>query len=380
MPNIRPVLVYSRNAGHTLMDAGDPADTVLVDGDRSVTYGELRRRAESLVAGLDLADRSLVAVRAAPTVEFVATYLGLMANGHVPLLAGDHAVELAEHWSADALVTFDGTSARAASRRRPTERALHPDLALLMSTSGSTGAPKLVRLSHANLTANATAIASILALRPTDRGITSLPLHYCYGLSVLHSHLAVGAGIVLSDASVVDPCFNAAVRVHRVTSLAGVPHTFEMLDHSRTDVADAPHLRLITQAGGRMAPAQVRSWAGRCAANGVDFVVMYGQTEATARMAYLPPELADERPEAIGRAIPGGSFELAPVAGEAPDVGELVYRGPNVMMGYATEPDDLAAGHTIDALFTGDLARRSPEPMVSTRSSGGAVGSSSPSA
>ena len=78
-------------------------------------------------------------------------------------------------------------------------------------------------------------------------------------------------------------------------------------------------------------------------------------------MAYLPPELADERPQAIGRAIPGGSFELAPVAGEAPDVGELVYRGPNVMLGDATEPDDLAAGHTIDALFTGDLARRSPE-------------------
>ncbi len=274
-----------------------------------------------------------------------------------PLLAGAHVAGLAAAWEADAIVGVDDDGLRIEHRPGVPSRQLHPDLALLLSTSGSTGAPKLVRLSHANLLSNARAIAGYLALTPADRGITSLPLHYCYGLSVLHSHLVAGAGVVMTSASVVDPCFAAAMGDGRVTNLAGVPHSFELLERAGPDVVHVPSLRFVTQAGGRMRAERVRAWAERCRQWDAAFFVMYGQTEATARMAYLPPALATEHPQAIGRAIPGGHLELRPVDGAPAGVGELVYRGPNVMLGYATDQSELALGATVDELATGDMAR-----------------------
>ena len=235
------------------------------------------------------------------------------------------------------------------------DRQLHPELALLLSTSGSTGSPKLVRLSQRNLSSNAAAIGDYLGLTAADRGITTLPLHYCYGLSVLHSHLLAGASISVTDASVVDPCFTTALR--GVTNVAGVPHTFELLERAGPERLAVPTLRLVTVAGGRLPPADVRRWGQRTAAWGADLCLMYGQTEATARMAYLPPELVERHPQAIGRPIPGGSFELVAVDDQPADVGELVYRGPNVMMGYAVSDADLAVGAVVEALHTGDLAR-----------------------
>ena len=190
-----------------------------------------------------------------------------------------------------------GIGRRRRSRCRLQSRPLHPELALLLSTSGSTGSPKLVRLSDRNVSSNAHTIGSYLELTPDDRGITALPLHYCYGLSVLHSHLAAGASVVLTDASVVDPCFTDALQAHGVTNVAGVPHTFELLERSGRDRLNVPTLRFITQAGGRMAPDRVEQWVRRAERWGAKFYVMYGQTEATARMAYLPPEIARRRPE-----------------------------------------------------------------------------------
>ena len=349
--------VTTRETIASALLGGDRSAPALVAGDVTLTRDELAARARELVAGLGLPARALVVVAMSNTIDAVATYLGLLDAGHVPLLTGSHEEELAAHWDADAVVrTADGVAVEH-RRTAPPTRTLHPDLALLLSTSGSTGAPKLVRLSHENLRANAAAIAEYLGLTPADRGITSLPLHYCYGLSVLHSHLFAGASVVVTSASVVDPCFAAAMREHGVTNVAGVPHTFELLDRAGPEIVAVPTLRFLTQAGGRMAPARVKAWAERCAQWGAELFVMYGQTEATARMAYLPPALAFEHPESIGRPIPGGSFELRPVPDQPPDVGELVYRGPNVMLGYATTPDDLALGATLEALATGDLAR-----------------------
>jgi acyl-CoA synthetase (AMP-forming)/AMP-acid ligase II len=336
---------------------GDPSAPAVVAGEDVLTRAELGERARDLVAGFALPARSLVVLGMTNSLDAVATYLGLLDAGHVPLLTGNHEDALAAAWDADAVVrTADGLTVE---RRRsaPAARTMHPELALLLSTSGSTGAPKLVRLSHENLRANAAAIAEYLHLTPDDRAITSLPLHYCYGLSVLHSHLLAGASVALTTASVVDPCFAATMRTAGVTNVAGVPHTFELLERAGPEIVHVPTLRFLTQAGGRMAPDRVRAWAARCASWGAELYVMYGQTEATARMAYLPPELAAAHPEAIGRPIPGGSFELCPVPDEPAGVGELVYRGPNVMLGYATAPEDLALGATLDELRTGDLAR-----------------------
>ncbi|HYH35226.1 MAG TPA: AMP-binding protein, partial [Nocardioides sp.] len=302
----------------------------------SLTYADLARRVEDTAARLG-ATRRLVLVEGANSIDALVAHLAALTSGHVVLLAapGRPAEQLAEAWDPDVVVR-DG---RLVERRDGTRHDLHPDLALLLSTSGSTGSPKLVRLSADNLRSNAASIATYLGLTPQDRAITSLPMHYCYGLSVLHSHLLVGAAVVLTDLSVVDDCFWRLAAEAGASSFAGVPYTFELLERSGFDARRVPTLRYVTQAGGRLDPSRVRDWSARGRRAGWDLVVMYGQTEATARMAWLPPELAVEHPGSIGVPVPGGDFRIEPVPeASEPGVGELVYRGPNVMMGYAESP------------------------------------------
>jgi hypothetical protein len=172
-----------------------------------------------------------------------------------------------------------------------------------------------------------------------------------------------GAGLILTDDSVVDDGFWDLMTSHRGTTFAGVPHTFDLLDRIGFDDMVLPHLRYVTQAGGKLAPDQVRRFAALGRRRGWQLFVMYGATEATARMAYLPTELAHRNPSSIGVPIPGGTFDLAPVDGMPDGVGELVYRGPNVMMGYAQDSADLGTGSTVDALHTGDLARRNHDGL-----------------
>jgi hypothetical protein len=238
---------------------------------------------------------------------------------------------------------------------------VHPELAILLSTSGSTGSPKLVRLSARNLQANADSIVDALQITPDHRAVSTLPLTYSYGLSVLHSHLNVGASVLLTDNSVVDARFWDAVAQHDVTTLPGVPHTFDLLDRVGFARQHLPKLRHVTVAGGRLAPDRVRHYAELGQRKSFALHVMYGQTEATARIATLPPTLAMSQPDAIGTPVAGGSIQLAPVDGTEPGVGEIVYRGPNVMLGYASSPDDLALGDTIEALHTGDLGVQNPD-------------------
>jgi acyl-CoA synthetase (AMP-forming)/AMP-acid ligase II len=194
----------ARRAAAVLLAAGRGGATALVEGGTAITYDQLCQRVAARQTELALPSRSLVVLVAEPSIEFVTTYLALLGGGHVPLLAGDHADRLADAWVADALIEVAGGALRVVRATTAPDRELHPDLALLLSTSGSTGSPKLVRLSHANLISNARAITAYLELTPADRGITSLPLHYCYGLSVLHSHLLAGASLVMTPASVVD--------------------------------------------------------------------------------------------------------------------------------------------------------------------------------
>lgn len=351
-----------------LLGTGDPAAPALHDGERTWTHAELAaqvaRRSDELQA-VAQRERGVVLLSGAPSAEWITTYLAILASGHVPLLAGERHEVLERAWAPTAVVQeVDGELRATTGEQTGPRPALHPELALLLSTSGSTGSPKLVRLSHANLVANATAIASSLGLGAGDVGITSLPLHYCYGLSVLHAHLAVGASLVATRASVVDPCFVAALERHGVTSIAGVPHTFDLLEAAGPERIATSSLRLLTQAGGRLGGAARARWRERAAAWGVNFVVMYGQTEATARMAYLPPALAAQAGDrAVGVPVPGGSLDVVPVEGEAlgeDGVGELVFRGPNVMMGYGVEPADLSLGSTLGELRTGDLGRFDP--------------------
>ncbi|MGW1682652.1 AMP-binding protein [Saccharopolyspora sp. NPDC002376] len=327
---------------------------------QALSYRQLADRVEDVAERLG-AVRRLVMIRSSHDVDTLITYLAALAGGHPVLLTGVDGAqwdELVDAYDPDVVSQRAG---ELDERRDGTAHDLHPELALLLSTSGSTGSPKLVRLTAENVQSNAEAIAGYLDIQDTDRPCVSLPLHYSYGLSIVNSNLLRGAGLVLTPGSMIDDAFWDAVRSNGCTSLHGVPHTFDLLEQVGFDRMRLPELRYVTQAGGGMAPDRVRRFAGLGERDGWRFYVMYGQTEATARMAYLPPELALQRPNAVGAPIPGGSFEIMP--SDTPGQGELVYRGPNVMLGYARGPVDLARGREIDALHTGDIARRADDGL-----------------
>ncbi|MCC6538351.1 MAG: AMP-binding protein [Bryobacterales bacterium] len=233
----------------------------------------------------------------------------------------------------------------------------HPSLALLLTTSGSTGSPKLVRLTRAAVEANAGAIAEYLALGPGECAVQSLPMHYSYGLSVINSHLTAGGAIALTQHSFLRPEFWAVVGARACTSFAGIPYMYETLARIRFQPARHASLRTYTQAGGALRVDLAQHFHAATAAAGARLFVMYGQTEATARIAYVPPARLAEKFGSIGIAIPGGWLSLAPVDGDA-ECTELIYEGPNAMMGYADGPAGLALGDELGGrLRTGDLAR-----------------------
>jgi acyl-CoA synthetase (AMP-forming)/AMP-acid ligase II len=243
---------------------------------------------------------------------------------------------------------------------------IHPDLALLTTTSGTTGSPKFVRQSRHNLAANTRSIVEYLCIAPVERAITTLPMNYVFGLSVVNSHLTSGAALILTDRALMEKAFWELLKGREATSLSGVPYTFQMLKQLRFARMNLPCLKTLCQAGGKLPVDLAREFAGVCAEKAIRFFIMYGAAEATARMSYLPPERSVEKPDSIGIAIPGGTFALIDQHDNTIDgpetVGELVYRGDNVTMGYATCREDLARSDERGGLLkTGDLARRDAE-------------------
>jgi acyl-CoA synthetase (AMP-forming)/AMP-acid ligase II len=270
--------------------------------------------------------------------------------------------ELIARYRPDFVLTARGDQVEVVRHDARGERPLHGELSVLLSTSGTTGSPKLVRLSHANVLANARSIAEYLELGPNERAISSLPFHYSYGLSVLNSHLFAGGSIVVSDASVMRPELWKSCSEYGCTSFAGVPYSYQILRRIGFEKFELPTLRTLTQAGGKLARPLIEHYHRLISERGGRFIVMYGQTEATARMSYVPPERALEKAGSIGIAIPGGSLRVFAEERELPEplaTGELVYEGPNVMLGYASSPEELALGDTQRGrLRTGDLGYR----------------------
>ncbi|PID96319.1 MAG: hypothetical protein CSA84_05840 [Actinomycetales bacterium] len=329
----------------------------LIRGQETVTYGQLWQRVADARDLIDTGTPRLIQVPMSTDTDSVVAYLATLESQSVALVTNEddiHNTGILERYQPNAVWRRGLLTESDAP-----EHLLHPELAVLLSTSGSTGSAKLVRLSHRNIVANADAIAASLSLTSADRGITGLPLHYCYGLSVVTSHLRAGASIVISDSSVIDDAFWDDVRDHEVTDLAVVPLMAQLIA-ARGGIPDGlPKLRLITQAGGKLEPHEVTQWDRDCRRAGRDFCVMYGQTEATARIAVMPPKELRHNPDAVGRPIAHSTVHLEPVddvPGIPPYAGELVFSGPGVMLGYAEHPDDLALGRMIDQLHTGDLA------------------------
>ena len=239
---------------------------------------------------------------------------------------------------------------------------LHKDLALLLSTSGSTGSRKLVRQSYQNLKSNTESIVEYLEIGHKDRSITTLPMSYTYGLSIINSHLHAGASMIFTSKTLVQKEFWQQLKTYNATSFGGVPFTYEMLNRLKFFRMDFPSIKVMTQAGGRLTAELQKKFASYAEETGKRFYVMYGQTEATARMSYLPYKKSLEKCGSIGIAIPNGKFFLINEENkkitDCNTVGELGYTGKNVSLGYAEEAKDLAKGdENQGVLLTGDMAK-----------------------
>jgi len=241
---------------------------------------------------------------------------------------------------------------------------LDSNLSLMLSTSGTTGSPKMVKLTKKNLYSNCNSIVEYLNIKPNHRAITNLPLYYSYGISILNTHLAQGASMVITDKSIMSKEFWEIFKKHNVTTLNGVPYNYEIFRRIGLMKMDLPSLKFMTQAGGKLNHKLVKEYANWAKDKGIKFFVMYGQTEATARISYLPSNQTLENETSIGIPIPNGRLLLKDLNSdrlieENHIDGELIYQGDNVMMGYATKLEDLSKKDELKGiLHTGDIAQK----------------------
>lgn len=297
------------------------------------------------------------------TCEHLKEYLALVAAGQAVVLVGSgissHALEdIIRRYRPWGVVRPGEGTDELSLETAP----LHPELAVLLSTSGSTGSPKLVRFSVPQLEVNADAIAEYLDINSAERPFAHLPFHYSFGLSVIHSHLRAGATVLLSRHSLVSPDFWARMEAEHATSLSGVPFHFEMLLKLRFQRRNLPHLKTLTQAGGKLTAQLVHQVAEIAEQTGRRLFVMYGQTEAGPRISYLSPDRVKAKPDSIGRPIPGVTLSLRSHGDFPSEVGELIVESPSIMMGYAESAEDLArADDCHGILATGDIASQDAE-------------------
>ncbi len=353
---------------------------IVTDQSRHISYKDLLTAADSI--GNQIKERCLVFAVCRNCFESVAGYLGLMRSGAVLVLINDTVdnvffTDLLECYKPEYIYipseksileinctkVYSYGSYKLLKTKYDTDCTLHEDLSLLMTTSGSTGSPKLVRQSYKNIYSNAESIAQYLDIKSTDRPITTMPMSYAYGLSIINSHLLKGASIILTEATLMEKDFWQLIKENNATTLSGVPYIYEMLKKLRFGQMDQPSLEYITQAGGKLSQELSAEFADICMQKSIKLYIMYGQTEATARMSYLPWEHAKTKAGSIGIAIPGGRFWLEDEKGKVVEdnntPGELVYRGDNVTLGYSENRFDLSNGdENKGILHTGDVAKR----------------------
>jgi acyl-coenzyme A synthetase/AMP-(fatty) acid ligase len=319
---------------------------LLDDGGRVVTYAALEEAVSRQAQTFASERKKLVFFAIESSCSSIISYLSLLRAGHAIHLCGNPlSPALLARYEPDMIVWPRHSAFKphgySATDQVPDhivltrEREAIPcqdQLALLLTTSGSTGSPKLVRLSWENIAAAAYQVRAALAITQSDRAVTSLPLPYVFGLSVLHSHLCAGASIVLSRRSLMNRAFWDGVRQLRISTIAGVPWTYRLMRELGICPTTIPSLRSLTQSGAKL-DRETRSWLVSTFTKSSSVYFMYGQTEAAGRICVLPPELAAEKPDSVGRVVPDGGIFVRD--------GELVYRGPNVMLGYAERRSDL---------------------------------------
>lgn len=347
-----------------------PESTALATTERAISYLELNQLVDSAVIELNRATsgvKQVIGLEFDLSVEAIINYIAALKAGYPVLIVEPLQLAsgspLSERWLPKYSYCKTPTSQNNLKlfTNGETYSDIHPDLKILLSTSGTTGDPKLVRLSTENIASNASSIAEYLDITSEDVAATTLPLFYSYGLSVLNSYLSRGACIFITDRPVSDEQFWNDAKQKEVTSLALVPHQFEILKSISFDGSILPSLKYITQAGGKLGKEDVKHFHAKGKEHGWLLYVMYGQTEASPRISYVPPEKLPDASETIGIPIPGGALKLRMEDGhltEEPGAeGELVYEGPNVMLGYATDSSHLKLGKGVEFLETGDIAK-----------------------
>ena len=330
---------------------------------KQLTYGELRGfavKTEHLMPA-----RSLLFLLVENNVGGISWAIGNICAGNVPLILNAHMDEglfkslfelyqppfvcvptgMADKYPYERVATSYGyTLMKTGAEACP----MHEELSHLMPTSGSTGSPKLVRHKYANIEAAALNISTFFELTEKDRPLMVLPLYYTMGLSMVFSHLYVGATVLITNLSMTDRCFWAFMKEQHATSFTGVPYSYEILNLMRFFRMDLPDLRLLTQGGGRMPRELNLKFAEWCRDTGRRWIATYGQSECTARMAWLPSKWAVEKVGSIGIAVPNGELSLIDKEGNpiiTPNTeGEMCYYGKNVTMGYARSREDLLLG------------------------------------
>lgn len=361
------------------LDEKDPSRIAVIDDSgESLTYGSLCSYAEELRKVLPY--RTLVFLLAENCIGSLIGYTSFLNNHVVPLILSNKTEKTlfdnlyttyqpeylwlptsrAAEFGQEPLYTAFGYSLIRTGNPTPE---LFEDLSLLLPTSGSTGSPKLVRHSYRNIEANAENVKNLFQITPSERAMGVLPMHYTMGLSVIASHLYAGATVLLCGKSLLDRGFWSMLKEQHATSFTGVPYSFELLSKLRFFRMDLPDLKIVTQGGGKLTEEMWQSLVAYAQDKGKKFIATYGQSECTARMAYLPAELAATKICSIGIAEPGGQLSIINHEGvetfEGEDSGEMVYRGENVTLGYAYSKEDLLKGDENHGIMhTGDLARR----------------------
>jgi acyl-coenzyme A synthetase/AMP-(fatty) acid ligase len=330
---------------------------LIEDRGNTCTYGELKEYVRSFKKINNIKEKSLVFILCENNINSIKKYIACIENNIVPLLL-DSKIEssllkkLLEIYEPNYIFYPDDSIEKTSDKNH----LLNDSLSLLLTTSGSMGSPKLVRLSYENIKTNADAIISYLEISENERAITTLPMNYTYGLSIINTHLIAGATILLTSKSIMQKEFYQFFREEKATSFGGVPYTYEVLKRLHFFNMELSSLRYFTQAGGKLSKNLHKEFAEYALKEKKKFIVMYGQTEATARMSYLPYNMAIKKIGSIGIAIPGGKFELKNknVRGE----GELIFKGKNVSLGYAEDIRDLKKGdERKGVLETGDIAK-----------------------
>jgi long-chain acyl-CoA synthetase len=377
---------YGPNTSDYLLAQAAPQDLALVEGSERYSYAKLRDAAGKLAAGLaalDLPPGSRVGVLGPNSLFWVAAYLAVMKLGHVAVPFSDKLTpdDVRRNASiagcaavfADLRATSRFSAALGGGLPVLTDETLRSSRepywpspvpadqgadAVLMFTSGTTAQPKAVRVTHGNIQANTESIIEYLGLRGDDRVLVILPFYYCYGVSLLHTHLRCGARVVLCNSFVFPETALNLLQREECTVLAGVPSSFELLLRASTFAQrELPSLRLIQQAGGKLPPVLIEELLA--AKPAAQLFVMYGQTEATARLSYLPPAKLREKLGSIGHGIPGVQLRVLGENGRsvAPgERGEIYATGANISPGYYGDPESSRAKFTPYGLRTGDLA------------------------